>query len=515
MGLSGLRADMIAALLGVISAMALPPYGLAPVLLLTMPALLGMIDAAPRARIAARRGFVFGLAHHCLGIWWITEAVLVRAAEFWWAVPLAVPLLAAVLAIFIALPCALAWRARPGLARILALSGAWVLGDLARQFVLTGFPWNPLGSVLAVPGQAGDVLLQGAALAGMHGLTLIVVLAACLPALGRRGIAGSALIIAALALYGVQRLAPAAPLGWDAVLVQANVPEAEHLAHWQDRAWAEAIFQRNLDLTAAGVAPYARVGAPPVLVVWPETASPWWVAQDETARRMIADAAGPALAALVGSPRQAGPDDDRNAMVVVRQDASVGGTYDKAHLVPYGEYFPSYLPIRLGERGWTPGPGVRTLHVAGLPSFGPLICYEAIFPGQVVDAADRPAMLVNITNDAWFGDSSGPRQHLVQARLRAIEEGLPVLRAANTGISALIDPYGRITARLELGLRGSVSGPVAAPLAPPPAAALGLWAPLCLALGCLLFSFLYPLLLRRSGFVSIFEKTPGKEMKID
>jgi apolipoprotein N-acyltransferase len=167
------------------------------------------------------------------------------------------------------------------------------------------------------------------------------------------------------------------------------------------------------------------------------------------------------------------------------------GAYDKVHLVPYGEYFPSYLPIRLGEQGWVPGDRLHTLHLeaAGLPAIGPLICYEAIFPAQVVDERDRPTLLVNITNDAWFGQSAGPRQHLQAARLRTVEEGLPMVRAANTGISAVIDAKGRLAARLGLDRAGTLVAAVPGALPPTPFSRMGLAAPLLLSVASIAAGF--------------------------
>ncbi len=472
------RADGMATICGLLAAATLPPFSLVPLLFVALPGLLLLIGAAPTAVSAARRGFAFGMAHHIVGLWWITNAIIVMAAQFWWAIPIAVPLLAAALSVFIAIPAAIAWRLAPGLPRVLGFAGAWVLGDLARQFVLTGFPWNVLGTVSAMPGNAGVVMMQAANLATVHGLTWLIVLVALLPALGRRGIAVSCALVATWAGFGIAHVRPTVLTGMDVVLVQGNVPEGENQANWQNRDWLRRIFDRHLALTRQGAAQSNR----PFIVVWPETASPWWLQQDSAARAMIMAAAHPALAAFIGAPRDGGHNDPRNSLIALGADGEVAAYYDKAHLVPYGEYFPSYLPFRLGERGWTPGPGIKTLHVPGIPAVGPLICFEAIFPGQVVDEADRPTMLVNVTSDSWFGDSGGPRQHLVQARFRAIEEGLPLLRAANTGISAVIDPYGRITARLGLARQGVVRAPIPANLAAPLATRTGLWAPLALAL---------------------------------
>ena len=184
--LRGLRADLAALGLGALAAAALPPFHAIPVLLVSVPGLLVLLDAARSPMVAARRGWWFGLGHHVLGLYWVTEAILFEAARFWWLVPLAVPALAAALALFIAAACWLARLAPRGWPRVLALAGAWVLADLARQFVLTGFPWNPWGSVWEIPGPVGDVFIQPAAWIGVHGLTLATLLLAAVPTLGWR-----------------------------------------------------------------------------------------------------------------------------------------------------------------------------------------------------------------------------------------------------------------------------------------------------------------------------------------
>ena len=489
--LAGWRADLCAMALGAVSALALPPVTLAPALLIGIPGLLALIDGTRTWRGAIRRGFFFGLALHLAGLYWVTEAVLVEAADFWWAVPIAVPALSAALAVFIALPCGVARLAQPGWRRACVLAGCWVFGDLGRQFALTGFPWNPLGSATEMPGWLGLVFMQPAAWVGVGGLTLFAVLIASTPALGRRdnwkqvwtaGAGG----LAVWAIIGtILLLRPAhAPPGLNAVLVQGNVSETEHRDHWQDQAWVRRIFAMHLDLTRQGVASaQAAANGNRTIVVWPETASPYWLQQDDAARSAVAQAAQGAAATLAGSARQDG-NKDYNSLVVVMPDGAVGGFYDKHHLVPYGEYFPSYLPIRLGERGWDAGPSIRTLHIAGLPPVGPLICYEAAFPAQVVDEKDRPAFLVNITNDSWFGTSAGPRQHLAAARMRAVEEGLPLVRAANTGISAVIDAHGKVIARLGLNARGVLTSAIPGALPSTPASRMGLAAPFLLSILC-------------------------------
>jgi apolipoprotein N-acyltransferase len=487
--LRGWRADLAALALGALSAAALPPLHLVPVLLISVPGLLALIDGARGPGVAARRGWWFGFGHHLFGLYWITEAILIEAARFWWFVPIAVPALSAVLALFIALPAALARVAGPGWRRVLALAGAWVLADIARQFVATGFPWNPWGSAWAIPGAVGDVMIQPAAWIGQPGLTLATLLLAAAPCLGRRGRAAGAAALAGWVAFGVIRLeAPAPPApGLQVVLAQGNVAQGQK---W-DRELAIRIFQRYLGLTAEGV---AKAGPGPKVVVWPETASPFLLESEPLAREAITRAAGGAPA-LVGSVRFDQRDRPHNSLVAILPDGAIGGTYDKWHLVPFGEFQPSWFPLPIQVvpgGGFGGGPGPRTLRLPGLPAFGPLICYEAVYAGELVERADRPEWLVNITNDAWFGYSTGPRQHLAAARMRATEEGLPLMRAANTGISVGFDARGHELGRLGLGLTGVLVLPLPGALPPTPFGRAGLWLPGLLALAVLLAGLLSP-----------------------
>jgi apolipoprotein N-acyltransferase len=454
-GLSGWRADLAAFLLGALSAAALPPVHAIPVLLVAIPGLLVMIGAAPGVRSAARCGWWFGFGLNLLGLYWITDAILVEAATFWWLVPLAVPATAAALGVFVAAPAALARAARPGWRRACTLAGAWTLADLARQFAVSGFPWNPWGSVWAMPGRLGDIFIQPAALVGVHGLTLATLLIAAAPLLGWRWRGGLAALLAAWCAFGMVRLslpAPPAP-GLDVILVQGDVAQGQK---W-DQALAMRIFDRYLTLTREAV---ARLPAGhPAVVVWPETASPFLLQTDAAARAAIAQAAGGAVA-LVGAVRFDARGRPRNSLFAILPDGAIAAIYDKWHLVPFGEYIPDWLPLPFAVMpggGFAAGPGPATLDVPGLPPVGPLICYEAIFTGQIVGPGLRPAWLANVTNDAWFGNSSGPRQHLAAARLRAVEEGLPLMRAANTGISAGFDARGHELDRLGIDRTGSLT----------------------------------------------------------
>ena len=403
--------------------------------------------------------------------------------------PLATPLCAIPLALLLALPCGLAMLAPSGWRRVVAFGGLWTVSDLVREFLFTGFPWNPLGSSWEWPGRSGDIMIQPAAWVGVPGLTLLTLLAALLPTLGRRGIAGSLALLAVWAGAGMLRLEtlrPAGAPGPVVLLVQGNIAESEKL----DRNAAVQAFRSYLRLTAEGAGPaaaLARSSGRALVFAWPESAFPGLLDEDAQARAIIMAQAPTASAGLIGSVRFGADDRPRNSMMALRPDGGIVAIYDKAHLVPFGEYQPAGLPFQVVPGGgFVAGPGPRTLRLPGLAPFGTLICYEVIFPAQVVQAGERPAWLLNITNDAWYGDSAGPHQHLQSARMRAVEEGLPLARAANTGISAAFDGFGHMLGELPLSREGSLPVALPPPLPPTLFARVGLWFPLLMALLCTL-----------------------------
>jgi apolipoprotein N-acyltransferase len=476
------RALVNAFALGAAAALALPPVHLVPVLLASLPGLFVMLMAAPTARRAMGIALAWGWGFHIAGLHWLTNAILTEVDRYWWLVPIAVPALALPLAAF-TLPVLLARGAAPGWPRLLAFAVAFVAGEMARGLLFTGFPWNLMGTVWAF----GALPLQAAAVIGVHGLSLGTLLLALAPLAGRRGVAlGGAGLLTFLVL-GLVRLWPEEPppLPVALALIQGNVAQQ---AKWQEDQRLP-IFQRYIDMTAQAVrladqeAPGQRL-----VVVWPETASPFLLASDRRAAELATGPLPPGALLLAGSVRA---EFDRvgrltqvwNSLVALDAEGALLDAYDKAHLVPFGEYMPlrGLLPVRLVQSAldFSAGPGLRTLDLPGLPGVSALICYEVIFPGRVA-ATPRPGLLLNVTNDAWFGVSAGPHQHLAAARLRAVEEGLPLARAAQTGISAVFDSRGRTVARMGLAEAGLVLAPLPRAGAPTVFSRIGLAAPLML-----------------------------------
>ncbi len=480
--LAGWRRLVLAAVLGASAVAALPPIHAVPLLIPAFTGLVWQIEGVRRRTGAFWLGWAFGVGFFGAGLYWIGIAFLVQAAVHGWMMPFAVGGLAAGLAVFTGLvalavhllPC------RSTAARVLALTLAWMLASWLRGHVLTGFPWNLLATVW----DPWPVMQQSAALWGAWGLSLVTVLGAAAPAtLGANGgavrrwrlPAAAALVLAALALGGWARLAAAPAPGSADVegvrlrLVQAAVPQREKWA--ADKRVAH--LNRHLRLTR-------RPGIRTIThVIWPETAVPLFPSKTDGLRQAFASVAPAGGALLTGLPRLDGAGDGRrlyNALFVVGPDGGTRARYDKFHLVPFGEYVPlkEWLPIpklTAGRSGFAAGPGPRTLAVPGAPPVSPLICYEAIFPGAVT-AETRPGWLLNVTNDAWFGVSSGPYQHLASARLRAVEEGLPLVRAANTGVSVVVDAFGRTRARLGLEEKGVLDSRLPASIRPTPYARL-------------------------------------------
>jgi apolipoprotein N-acyltransferase len=450
-------------LLGLLAALSLPPLFVLPVLWLVVPALLRLYAGAGGWRRTVWLAWCFGFGFNLAGLFWVTEPILIMARDFWWAVPFAAPGLAAATAFYMIIPALAVHRMRPGLAMLFVFAGAWVMANLAQQFLFTGFPWNYWGADWALPGRVGTVMTQPAAWGGIHFLTLLTVFVAGLPLLGRRGwlAAGGVLAVwAGLGLWRVTRPSPGLRT-LTIAMVQPDFPVPGSFTQVALRKrWHE-------DLAMTGKA-LAEAGPGPKAVVWPETASPALLQRNGQARAAIAGIAGKAPV-LAGSFRYTKSGRLRNSLIAVDGAGPPAAIYDKWKLVPFGEYVPAWIPVKiLPGQSFTPGPGPQTLHVKGIPPVGPMICYESIFTGEIVDRRDRPAWLLNISDNAWFGDTTGPYQDFATTRLRAVEEGLPLAIDTNSGISAMIGPRGQVRARLGLDRRGILLArlPVALPATP-------------------------------------------------
>lgn len=469
----------LAVLSGAVLALGQPPLGW---VFLSLLGLLGgfvIVQCCQSVRQAGWVGWGFGTGYFAASLFWIIEPFLVDVARHGWMAPFALLGMAGGLALFWALASGVAhvlagsWahRVGSGFGGPLALALCLTMAEMLRSYILTGFPWGLVGYLWV-----DTPVAQIGALVGPHGLTGITFLMAglftCAVQCGlawRWGLAAASSLALLLGL-GTVLDRPAAALAnpLTGPVVRLIQPNAQQHQKW-DPEMIPVFLQRQLDLTGA----QPETGRQPDLVVWPETAIPY-----------LLEDAGPVFQAInqaaKGSPVVLGAQrrDDGgyfNSLVVLDGQGNASQIYDKHRLVPFGEYIPGGqliarfgiggLAARAGQ-GYLSGPGARLLEIPGVGRALPLICYEAIFPHAMTDADGRPDVLLQITNDAWFGDISGPYQHLAQARMRAIEQGLPFVRAANTGISAVIDPRGDIVASIPLGVAGYLDALLPPPLEP-------------------------------------------------
>ncbi len=485
----GWRRAAIAFLAGALSALALAPLNLWPIMFLTFPVAVWLIDGSAAGRLggifaAASAGWFFGFGYFLAGLYWIGHAFLVDAKTFGWLLPFAVTALPAGLAIFTAFGFALAramWAR--GAVRILAFAAALLVAEWLRGHILSGFPWNAYGYTLTGP----LVLAQSASLFGLWGLTLLAVAIFASPATladdavdTRRRFMPFALAVGALLLmagYGAWRLSQTPTTFVDNVrlrIMQPNLPQDEKFNY----AGRQKVMSHYLALSDRATGPDSAGLRDVTHLIWPESAFPFFLTREADAMRQIADLLPPGTVLLTGAARYADtpPGQPRrayNSIYAIDHEGSILSVYDKVHLVPFGEYLPfqdaleklGFMQLTKVQGGFLSGDRHRTYDVRGAPRFLPLICYEIIFPGALVPAGERPGWLLNVTNDAWFGISSGPYQHFQQARIRAIEEGLPLVRAANNGISAVVDPLGRVIRQLPLGTEGVLDSELPRPIA--------------------------------------------------
>ncbi|HZF43198.1 MAG TPA: apolipoprotein N-acyltransferase [Sphingomonadaceae bacterium] len=487
---------LFAFLAGLASACAFAPLSIGPLMIAGFCALLLLLGRAETMRRALALGWAFGFGQFVLGLNWIATAFTFQAAmpaSLGWV---AVVLLSAYLAVYPAMAAGLAWRYGGGRLKApaaeggwnasegrrsqlqlgLLLAAAWMVTEWLRGTMFTGFAWNPVGvSLLTTP------LAQLSPFVGTYGLSAIVVLGGAVFALAftrehaaKRQGAWLALVLAAATVTGWLRDDPAPAGTRMARVVQPNIGQQNK----HNPAFDQETYRRLIGLTG-------EPANEPRLVFWPEAAIPDFLEDEPAPRRRLARLLAPRDVLLTGGTKierdaAGAPVGGRNSLYVVMPDGRLPARYDKAHLVPYGEYLPA-RPIlsaiglsRLvpGDLDFWPGPGPRTLPVPGYGRMGVQICYEIVFSGHVVDRDDRPDFLFNPSNDAWFG-RWGPPQHLAQAQLRAAEEGMPVIRSTPTGISAVIDARGRLLASLPWQKAGRIDALIPGPLPPTPFARFG------------------------------------------
>ena len=463
----------LAALGGGVGALALPPFDAWQVLFPAFALVCALIASAPDARTAVWRAWFAGVGWFGVAMHWIVQPFFVDAATHGWMAPFAILLMSGGLALFWAGAGWIAARLCPsGAGRTVAFAGILVLAEAARGRVLSGLPWAQPGH-----GLIGTEALALSAIGGPMALTLAVLgLAALSAALFlSRGMSLSMLPLAAgLALGLVPWARPAPDPTLDAPVirvVQINAPQ--HLKWEPDMI--PVFFERGLSLTRAAPGPLGT----PELIVWPETSLPTILRRSDEARAQITEAAVGAEV-LIGGQRYAGIE-PRNMLLHLDAAGDIAQVYDKHHLVPFGEYMPLRgVADRLGLQGlaqqlsggYWPGAGPGVMDLGDIGRVFPMICYEAIFPHYIRDV-ERPDWMVQVTNDAWFGSFAMPYQHLALAQLRAAEQGLPVIRAANTGVSAVIDARGGIVDALPMDVDGIIDARMPMTLSPTPYARFG------------------------------------------
>ncbi len=451
---------------GLLACLGLPPVPLWPVPLLMLALLIYQLEKAPNGRQAFLIGWLFGLGYFVAGLYWIGNALLIDSNKFWWMVPFAVIGLPAYLALFTAASTWMYHRLfscynvywRPWI-----FAACWVAMELARAFIFGGFPWNLIGYIWA---ESSLVISQFAFLTGIYGVGFLTCLMAGalyvaaqkIPkSLKYKAILPIILATAVIAGFGSYRLylqsEPETLRQITVRLVQPNIPQEERYFA-VDQFF---IFREHYTLSEIE-------GKEPVdLLVWPESSVPFPLNPQNWEVNSIASLLKPGAIALVGGPSTQQTPQGRkgyNSLYVINDHGEIADIYRKVRLVPFGEFVPlsEYLPIDKVTRGqfsYSPGDSLKTIDLPGIAKISPLICYEVIFSGDVVaNGSDQPHILVNITDDSWYGLSSGPFQHYNSARFRSIEENLPLIRVANTGVSGVFDNKGRTMAKLPLKRKG-------------------------------------------------------------
>ena len=486
----GFKRACIAFLAGALATLGLEPFALWPLMFVSFSILVWLIDGVAAtgwrgALSAAVIGWCFAFGYLVTGLYWIGYAFLVDAQTFGWLLPFAVTALPAAMAVYTGLGAALArslWTR--GALRILTLAASLTVSEWLRGHLFTGFPWNVYGYGLTewLP------LAQSASVFGLWGMTFIAVAVFASPAVlideagdTRRpwlAPACAGVVLVAMAVFGFVRLANAPTKFVDGVKLRIMQPNLSQDERFNYSAKA-AVMARYLALSDRATGPNNTGISDVTHLIWPESSFPFFLTREPDALAQIADFLPMGTVLITGAVRAGAPNAQGritrayNSVYVIDHDGSILSIYDKVHLVPFGEYLPfqdflerhGFMQLTKVQGGFIPGERHRTLQVPRAPNFTPLVCYEAIFPDEGVPRdEERPGWILNMTNDGWFGISTGPYQHLHQARLKAIEEGLPLVRAANTGVSAVIDPVGRTVTSLPLGTEGVLDSGLPSPV---------------------------------------------------
>jgi apolipoprotein N-acyltransferase len=475
----GWRRALVAFAAGAVSVLALAPFDAWPVLFVTFPVLVWLVDGAAGGRLgglpsAAIAGWWFGFGYFLAGLYWVGYAFLVDVKTFGWLLPFAVVALPAGMACYTGFGLALArmlWTRGP--TRLIALAVALTAAEWLRGHMFSGFPWNLYGYALT----GSLVLAQSAALIGIWGLTFIAVAVFASPAILAddradsrrpwRPLVLAVVTLAALAGYGAWRLNRMPTAFVDNVRLRIMQPNVQQDDKFNYSA-KQRVMSHYLELSDRSSGPQSTGVRDVTHLIWPESAFPFLLTREPDALAQIAALIPEGAVLITGAVRAPelppGQKVERayNSVYVIDHDGSILSVYDKIHLVPFGEYLPfqdfleklGLMQLTKLPGGFIAGERRRPMQVPRAPRMLPFVCYEIIFPGETAPGNERPGWLLNLTNDGWFGISSGPYQHLQQARVRTIEQGLPLVRAANTGVSAVIDPLGRIVRSMPLGAEG-------------------------------------------------------------
>lgn len=450
----GYKRYLLSFFLGMLVTLALPPVFFIPAAIAGFTGHIWQLESCPNRKTSLWLGWWFGWGHFTSGLYWISLALLADAENFAWMIPFAVFGIPAVLAFYTAIISLLTFSVpKRGYQRVILFATFWTIIEVLRGILFTGFPWNLTGYIWTF----SDNMLQLASVTGIWGLSFFTVLAFAMPSCAKKSSLKptiiSFLLLAIIWAGGYYRLQNAEKGHTNVMVrvVQANISQHQK---W-DESLRNHILQKYIDMTHSDG--FKNISH----VVWPESAIPFLISEDSGIIPILKNAIPKNGTLITGSmhadiSEYGFVNEMWNSMHIINSDGQIVGIYNKHHLVPFGEYVPfrSILPIEkitAGYGDFSRGTGPRTISINNLPDFSPLICYEAIFPEGVADKQNRPELMINVTNDAWYGKSSGPYQHFNMVRVRSVEQGAPLIRSANTGISAIIDAYGRVVKKTHLG----------------------------------------------------------------